>query len=153
MALNTSPSPKNMAATIVKYKWPLFFPDSFNFPFDPHKNSSPNIIFTVVDDSSRTTEKNCFVSNTSKYTVRLTVKLCYGLQEKVCLRYGTTSSRGVKMVLYVEQVDQPLRLPRSNGWLYMGQRGVTYRRQTVFGTGFRVRIAVPSPGPGHKGSR
>ena len=53
---------------------------------------------------------------------------------------------------YVEQVDQAAPLAnRSNGWRYFGPRGVTYRRQAVFGTGFRVRTSFPSStGPGHK---
>ena len=51
---------------------------------------------------------------------------------------------------YVEQVDQALPLPRSNGWRYMGPHGVTYRRQAVFGAGFRVRVVISSTGPGHK---
>ncbi|CAB1096640.1 unnamed protein product [Ectocarpus sp. CCAP 1310/34] len=53
---------------------------------------------------------------------------------------------------YVEQVDQAEPLAgRSNGWRYMGPGGVTYRRQAVFGTGFRIRISFPSsPGPGHR---
>ncbi|CAB1096373.1 unnamed protein product [Ectocarpus sp. CCAP 1310/34] len=53
---------------------------------------------------------------------------------------------------YVEQVDQAEPLAnRSNGWRYMGPRGVTYRRQAVFGTGYRIRISFPSSaGPGHQ---
>ncbi|CAM9189604.1 unnamed protein product [Pylaiella littoralis] len=53
---------------------------------------------------------------------------------------------------YVEQVDQAAPLAgRSNGWRYLGPGGITYRRQAVFGTGFRVRISFPSsPGPGYR---
>ncbi|CAM9140299.1 unnamed protein product [Laminaria digitata] len=53
---------------------------------------------------------------------------------------------------YVEQVDQAAPLAsRSNGWRYTGPVGVTYRRQAVFGTGFRIRISFPSSlGPGHR---
>ncbi|CAB1114907.1 unnamed protein product [Ectocarpus sp. CCAP 1310/34] len=49
------------------------------------------------------------------------------------------------------RVDQAEPLAnRSNGWRYRGPRGVTYRRQAVFGTGFRVRISFPSSArPGH----
>ncbi|CAB1116241.1 unnamed protein product [Ectocarpus sp. CCAP 1310/34] len=46
---------------------------------------------------------------------------------------------------YVEQVDQAAPVAgRSNGWRYMGSEGITYRRQAIFGTGFRVRISFPS---------
>ncbi|CAB1101988.1 unnamed protein product [Ectocarpus sp. CCAP 1310/34] len=39
----------------------------------------------------------------------------------------------------VEQVDQAEpRANRSNGWRYVGPRGVTYRPQAVFGAGYRV---------------
>ncbi|CAM9601814.1 unnamed protein product, partial [Ectocarpus sp. 6 AP-2014] len=55
---------------------------------------------------------------------------------------------------YAEQVDQAAPLPdRSNGWRYLGPReGETYRRQAVFGAGFRLRLPFPrlSPGPGHR---
>ncbi|CAB1108186.1 unnamed protein product [Ectocarpus sp. CCAP 1310/34] len=53
---------------------------------------------------------------------------------------------------YMEQVDQDEPLAgRSNGWRYMEPGGVTYRRQAVFGTGFRIRISfASSPGPGHR---
>ncbi|CAM9948387.1 unnamed protein product [Ectocarpus sp. 6 AP-2014] len=53
---------------------------------------------------------------------------------------------------YVEQVDQAAPVAgRSNGWRYMGPGGITYRRQAVFGTGFRVRISFPSsPGPEYR---
>ena len=54
----------------------------------------------------------------------------------------------------VEQVDQAAPIPtRSNGWRYLGPRqGETYRRQAVFGPGFRLRLPFPrlSPGPGHR---
>lgn len=51
----------------------------------------------------------------------------------------------------MEQVDQAEPLAnRSNGWRYVGPRGVTYRRQAVFGAGYRVRISVSSRGPGYR---
>ena len=54
----------------------------------------------------------------------------------------------------VEQVDEAAPIPtRSNGWRYLGPRqGETYRRQAVFGPGFRLRLPFPrlSPGPGHR---
>lgn len=52
---------------------------------------------------------------------------------------------------YVEQVDQAEPLAnRSNGWRYVGPRGVMYRRQAVFGAGYRVRISASSHGPGYR---
>eukprot|EP00903_Cladosiphon_okamuranus_P005592 g5564.t1 len=55
----------------------------------------------------------------------------------------------------VEQVDEAAPIPtRSNGWRYRGPRegGETYRRQAVFGAGFRLRLPFPrlSSGPGHR---
>eukprot|EP00903_Cladosiphon_okamuranus_P021688 g19941.t1 len=55
----------------------------------------------------------------------------------------------------VEQVDEAAPIPtRSNGWRYLGPRegGETYRRQAVFGVGFRLHLPFPrlSSGPGHR---
>ncbi|CAB1113970.1 unnamed protein product [Ectocarpus sp. CCAP 1310/34] len=54
----------------------------------------------------------------------------------------------------VEQVDEAVPMStRSNGWRYLGPReGETYRRQAVFGAGFRLHLPFPRlpPGPGHR---
>ncbi|CAM9171524.1 unnamed protein product [Sphacelaria rigidula] len=57
----------------------------------------------------------------------------------------------VEQVEQVEQVNQAEPLAkRSNGWRYIGPRGVMYRRHAVFGTGYRIRISASFHGPGYR---
>ncbi|CAB1116215.1 unnamed protein product [Ectocarpus sp. CCAP 1310/34] len=73
-----------------------------------------------------------------------------GLKKRVASSSTGPSPPGYRWCC-VEQVDQAEPLPnRNNGWRYKGPRGVMYRRQAVFGTGYRVRISATSRGPGYR---
>ena len=102
----------------------------------------------MVDDSPQSADKFCVLQLDIQNT-----EMLHHLKKRLAAPTTRSSSQqqpGYRWC-YVEQVDQAAPLAnRSNGWRYKGPRGVMYRRQAVFGTGYRVRILASSHGPGYR---